>query len=248
MGEYLEAKYNLTTAYVTADPTGVRFSHSGSADPDTEGWLYGHRNNIWDDDPNCSDGPVTGDSGYDARNIDDGSTAGNTINYLFGGLTVEEREAAANNGWILRVRARVVEPQVLTSSSQSVTFESTHPSFLKRFTMYLGADAGNNAEVGLYDGTFSNPPLEWNFEHVYHVGSDGYHLYELRYKPAIGKAELYVDGGDTGIEYSGYENTTGLNRILWGSNASVATGNVNYNVVEFEILPETPPGTIFVLR
>jgi hypothetical protein len=104
VGEYLEAKYGLTTSYVTNNPTGVRLSHSGNAQPDTGGWSYGYRSNAWDNGPNCSSGAVTDDGGYDAWNINDGSTAVDTVNHLVGGLTAEEREAAATDGWILRAR------------------------------------------------------------------------------------------------------------------------------------------------
>jgi hypothetical protein len=247
VGEYLEAKYNLTTAYATAKPTGIRFSHSGNADPATMGWLYGHRSSAWDDDPNCSDGPVTNDMGCDAWSIADGSTGGDTLHAAFGALTVEER-AAATNGWILRVRARVVEPQNLTSSSQSVIFQSVHPAMNKAFAMYLGADGDNKAQVGLFSQVISGNPLELGFSDTYDVGSAGYHLYELRYKPSLGKAELYVDGMDTGIDYEGYDVASPVNRIAWGSTGSPGTGKVNYNLVEFEILSGKPAGTVFLVR
>jgi hypothetical protein len=142
-------------------------------------------------------------------------------------------------------RAKVVGPQDLTSSSQTITFQSADPSLVRSFSMYLGTDDDNNAEVGLFSHVDSGDPLEFAFSDTYAVGSGGYHLYELRYNPALDTAELYVDGADTGIDYDGYDNPDGLNRILWGSNASAGTGNVNYSLVEFEIVPE--PSTLGLL-
>jgi hypothetical protein len=167
---------------------------------------------------------------------------------VYGSLTAEER-SAVTNGWIMRARVRVVETHSVTNTSALYSFESTLPSFLKNHTMVFGTDNDGNAVLGLYDGTLTwGPPFEWGFEHVYSVGSGGYHLYELRYDPELDKAELYVDGVDTGIDYAGYANASGFNRILWGSNASVLTGNVNYNLVEFEILSTAVLGTVFLLR
>src|SRR5437879_3933932 len=61
------------------------------------------------------------------------------------------------------------------------------------------------------------------------VGST-YHLYELRFDPTTHSADLFVDEIERLSNYGGFSIA-----VFWGAGSSADTGQVNYNLVRFEV-------------
>ena len=189
--------------------------HLGATDPVTESWTRSSNG------AGPVEGPVFNDGGYNAWNIDDVSSS-KFLRYITT-VTTEQIADAASKGWILSSWLRVVDTSDALDKAILVEYYD--------FDMQFGSDASGNAIVGLVGGS------------SYTTSSSGYHLYELKYDPVAGSADLFVDGTERISDYGG----TGLPepRIMWGSTSSAARGDGNYNLVKFEIIPE--PSTITLL-
>ena len=197
--------------------------HSGNAAPEaTEGWTR---------DASLlepTEGPVTNDGGYDAWNIDD-SIGSRWLQYEIN-PTAQQAADLADWSWILSTRLRVVDTLDDVDWGVWVEYANTDAAFNKRFYMCFGSDDSGNAIV------------EVNSNASYTASGSGYHLYELKYDRVAGSADLFVDGTEQLSDIAGLAPS--MNRIGWG-NAGSQTGNGNFNLVKFEIVPE--PSTPLLL-
>jgi hypothetical protein len=65
------------------------------------------------------------------------------------------------------------------------------------------------------------------------ITSNAYHLYELVMPPNGTTAKLLIDGVERISSYSGLNLIVNKPLIFFGATSSYATGNVNYNLVQF---------------
>ncbi|MCG8587264.1 MAG: PEP-CTERM sorting domain-containing protein [Pirellulales bacterium] len=207
--------------------------HSGDTNPTTEGWTR---------KPGgvpIVEGPVANDAGFgglSAWNINDNSTAGGSTLIYTTTTTASQMDNAAEFGWILSMRVRVVDTPDAVDYSVYGGYSTTAAALDRRFLIQLGSDSAGDPIVrleGLSATTLTG------------LGN-GYHLYELIYDPDAGSADLFVDGVETISNYTGAANPLNFARVGWGGAQSDTIGSGNYNLVSFAILiPE--PSTMALL-
>lgn len=212
--------------------------HQGNSDPTDEGWSQNPQD-IADLTGITAEG-VTNDTdeGFDAWKVADQSSS--ELIYYQQDLTPQQEQDANSNGWIMRVRLRVLGASDTVDYGVTYFFDDAVGG--KRWGMTFGTDAEGDPEVILLPG--SGPGRVVADRSNNGITGSGYHLYELAYDAATETASLTIDGGPTatltGFEGGAVSATT--SRVFWGGIANSTTGEANYNLVEFEIVPE--PGTL----
>jgi hypothetical protein len=238
----------LTMLAINAAPQlmqgAVIFQHSGAADPNSEGWAGGPVGTL------MSEGPIINDngSGFDAWFTDDNNDFSmNVQNSIAFVQTPTAGQITQGNaiGWRLAARLRVVDstttpnPFALFGSSVHLGYDQAN----RRYDLNFGVDANGEPIVKLVTGVATIPA---NGSSVFtgpdiNVAGTGYHLYELIYVPAAGSADLFVDGIEVFSNYGGH--TVGVPnaafpRVIFGAADSRATGQGNWNLVQWGIVPE----------
>ncbi len=167
-----------------------------------------------------------------AWQVNDASSAANSLFYYETKLLAMESAEVSTNRWRFTMRLRVVnanDPVDWGVAGQVSATES--------FTLNFGSDAAGNAMVAVNGGSAAVVG-----------GGSVYHTYVLEYNPNKGQATLSCDGvvlktGVTGVSGA-------LNRIVFGAGSTLDQGAANYQLVQFELLPPPvppPPGTLIRL-
>ncbi len=206
------------------------FSHSGNADPTTEGWT---ENSPTTTGVTAFGVTNDGGSGVDAWAVDDNSTVapGSTLSYSQIPTAAQHSDASAN-GWTLRTNVRVVDD---ANPGGSVEIDYGNGSNI--WVMVFSAQANGDPTVVLGTGFAGNAFTGPTFT-LTGAGST-YNLWELRFDANAGTADLFVNGVEQLSDYSGF-GAGGIDRVLWGANASGDVGQGNWNLVQWEIaaIPE----------
>ncbi len=109
--------------------------------------------------------------------------------------------------------------------------------------MTFGSDADGDPTVlvatGFGGGTFTGPTF------TLEASGGGYHLYTLVFYPVAGSADLFVDGTEQISNYLGHTVGAGSKEVDWGGSQSTTTGQGNYNLIQWNIVPE--PSTALLL-
>lgn len=199
----------------------VLFSHTGTTDPVSEGWTL-HQGG------GTSKGPVH-ELGVDAWSCDDdATTAGSEVGYIQ--YPTGQQTAAGNlRGWVLRANVRVVDLDDTPNGSVDIYYRDGWKSWQVHFGSESDGDPIVKAVTGFSGHTALGP------EFTLQDAQSTYHLYELRYDPIAGTADLFVDGIEQISNYAGF--VYGLPHVYWGAGSSADTGHGNWNLAEFEILP-----------
>jgi hypothetical protein len=196
--------------------------HAGAADPTTESFTV-----YTEDEPNLTIGPVVGDMGYDAWNVN--SQGASICNYQY--LPPPEEEAMIAQGWTLSARIRMVD-------ADDPVDGGVHWRIMDHESRFWIFGMGSTAD--------GDPIIkDWQHSAITLDGlGNGYHLYELVNQDADGVAELFVDGtsyGDiAGTPYGSYAP-----RVEFGCPSGSETGNGNYNWIHLDAVPE--PAALVVL-
>jgi hypothetical protein len=218
-------------AVVTNAEGGIIFQHSGSANPTTEGWtavipLLG----------GIAVGPVLNDlgSGFDAWMVDDNSnTASGGYNVV---PTAAQVGQASTQGWVLRARLRVVDATALKQDVSAIYRDGA-----TSWDMRFGIEADGDPIVQLV--TLTGGPT-----FTLQGAGSTYNLWELRYDPGAGSADLFVNGIERISNYTGFSIAQTF--VIWGAASSADTGHGNYNLVQFEIFDQAvvpEPATLALL-
>ncbi|MDR1282925.1 MAG: hypothetical protein LBK99_19195 [Opitutaceae bacterium] len=209
-------------AITTIAPAQVLVSHTGAADPTSEGWT------------------ATGTASLGSAN--NASTAWSINDSTNGSLhydralSTDEQTNAASAGWILSVTI------VVTDSSNTHNFT--------RYVDFV--DAVNKARWGLDFGSDANGNINVflrGTEKSVQLPDTNAHTFSLVYNPSggtggSGSASLFIDGSATAslTDYTGNKDASiSSSLIRWGSTATNPTGSADYLAVSFAIttIPET---------
>ena len=194
-----------------------------------EGWVLGGGG------IGISEGAVQIDpvEGLAAWNINDTSTASSSTGNYSMTPTTAQMKRAAEEGWVLSARLRLVDSPDDLDASVFAEYASNIDGLNRKFGMIFGSNADGDPLVSFFQD--QSICLEG-------LGS-GYHLYELKYDPVAGTADLFVDGVEYLSDYAGIDNTNLVARVIWGAAQSNSTGNANYNMIYFRnSLAEPLPG------
>jgi hypothetical protein len=212
----------------------VLHEHTGANDPLTEGWVEGG--------PfvQTTAGPVLDDqgSGIDAWFVDDDGTAFGDAGLYEGPITPEEAASGESDGWALTTRLRSVDVPDPAPGAPPVG-EDAAPFLAYRdgtTTWQLHFQTEDSGDLTVFLGT--NFDVFAGLTHTIVGGAPDYHLLELVLDPGSGLAALSVDGSEIIADYPGASLVTPAPVVLWGSGDSDSTGQGNFNLVRFELVPE----------
>ncbi len=212
----------------SAHASVVLFEHTGSTDPTTEGWTYTHSGG-----GGISTGPVVNDqgSGIDAWYVQDSSNAIYTTSSYWQSLSQAQLNSAAL-GWGLAVKMRSLEK---STGYHDYTMFAGYQDGATYWLMYFGLEDNGDQFVAVYTPTG---------DLRYALGDALYHTYTMKFDPATGTADLFIDNTERISNFVGVTSTTAAN-VSWGAGASNATGRAHYNLVQFQAVPL--PGAVYLL-
>jgi hypothetical protein len=226
-GETTIVKITHSTTVLAAPLGDVFAEHLGNQAPTTEGWDYVAAPGV-----QVGEGPVESDgvAGIAAWYVDDNAAHdGGALGYTQP-LADEAVTRALRNGWVLRARLRVVDAPDAVDWAVRVAFLAGD----RCWDMVFGSEPNGDPVVRLPELESSGPGL------TVRGGAGQYHLYELKYDPRSATAALWVDGIQRIESYAGCRAASPEVAIRWGSGDSLGTGQGNYNLVQFDVLRDTP--------
>jgi hypothetical protein len=238
----------MITAAISGAVTGqahasIVFSHSGNADPTTEGWSVVEPALVTGPRPATS--PVSNDqgSGLDAWSIDDTSLAAGTTWTYTQSPSAADNSQATSLGWTLRANLRIGNLSDSVGNAGSIILEYANGTTAYRLA--LGSEADGDPIALLWDGGTdpNDSRIATGTFFTLQNGGAGYHLYEMVYDPFANSVDLFIDGIERVSNYAGISSSL-FNRVAWGSAASSDTGQSNWNQVQFEITAVPLPAAL----
>lgn len=203
---------------------------AGATDPAANGWTIqgaGH---------GMAAGPVFDDLGLQAWCIaDNSSAAGSSLAYKYP-IDPTDLARAQQIGWILRAEVRLPQFPDAIGDAGSTIFEFADGQ--RSYRVALGTDDDGDPLVQLVGGPSlaAQSPVA-----IPDPANSQYHLYELRFNPATGLANLWIDGALALVGYEGVGATSG--HILFGSTSDSDTGVGLWHRVEWEVTPVPEPSS-----
>jgi len=213
----LVAAVFAATSSASAEPYATVIRHFGTNDPTgSEGWTA-------DAEVEGEFGPVLDVGGVPAWFTDDSSSTVESGAYYVKYLSAIQLAQAAESGWRLAFRVRVVDvPDFASRQFGGVMLH--YADGTRIWMLHLGSEADGDPTVFAVGGETL----------TLQGGGAGYHLYELVVDPGDGTTDLFVDGieqiSDLSAELSSIAPTVG-----WGNSSGADTGHANYNLVEFQL-------------
>lgn len=232
---------SVLAAWTPAVNASLAFSHSGAADPITEG--FGVYNIIG----SATVGPVHNDFGYEAWSIN-GTSQGQQYIYTSGPVSVAQQTEFANQGFTLTVVERVLQNQapVYTSVNPVAIGAVSVSTGAKRFDIALGLDSNGDTVVVLPNdvypsrGSVLSPGTSFTLPN----SGSSYHTYQLVYNPVTSLSDLSVDGIVRLQNYAGYAySLNGTYNLIW---AGINGGQANFNSIQLTSSPVPIPGTVWL--
>jgi hypothetical protein len=162
-------------------------------------------------------------TGFNAWTVIDQNTTSGVMDYNMA-IDQPTKNLARSNGWRLATRSRMVDNFGTFLNDQIVLYSD--PSFGFRYGMFFLLDASGNLNVSLLGG--ATYPLADSST------ATAYHTHVLIYDAASGAASYYFDSQLIAKGYGGQANTT-YDGVVFGSASSTQEGQMNYNLVEFDI-------------
>jgi hypothetical protein len=207
-------------------------SHSGSANPTTEGWTQTQPG------VNVTVGAIN-DGGTPAWFVDDsdGASTGALLLYTKNLTTTQVADAAAI-GWTLSTTIRV------PSTSRPGDFSSPAVAYQGSTTQWaMGFNVINGDTVVQLITGFSNisTGAQSTGGPTYTLsGISTYNTFDLRYDPSSLSADLFVNGVERISNYTGRSSVSATPNVLWGAGSFPDIGRGNFNAVSFNIaaIPE----------
>lgn len=187
----------------------------------------------WSHTTNLNDGMTTNaviddlGTGLNAWAVSDqnSSSTGNILDYRLA-IDNDSDNLAFSNGWRFLFVSRM--PSYPIGASPVVLY--SHVGLGRRYGMVFSINANNELTASLLGGaTYALPgdPL-------------AYHTHVIIYDPATSNATYYCDGQRIVAGYTGQANTA-YNGLVFGTGSSTATGEMNFNRVQLDVVGGTQP-------
>lgn len=221
----------LGLASSVASGATVLFSHSGSADPTTEGWSR-----------SMSTSTVTG-SAYDDggtqvwKIYDPGNSTGGTGLYYSAAMNSTLLATAMSSGWELSATISLPtdDPNSdvawVTNGNTWLGFIANESPGVRRYWGLIFGRAANGDTIVSVNGVSGSKTL-----------APGYHDYSMVYDPLTALVSVYVDGEVWKTDYTGLTTGAGSNSVYWGDNSAqtsaITPRSAYYESVQFAIAPE----------
>ncbi len=202
---------------------------SGPADPTSATGGY------WMQTTNLNNGMATNavtddlSTGFNAWQITDQNviSTGGVLDYR---MVIDQPSdnLAHASGWRLLTRCRLVDNFSGTAADQLVVYSDT--GLGARYGMWFGMDSGGNLTASLLGGS----------TYILTSDSTSYHTHVLIYDPASAQVSYYFDGQLIVGNYVG-QVASGYNGVSFGSASATSSGQMNYNLVQFDVVGGTRP-------
>jgi hypothetical protein len=212
----------------------VVLQHYGDVNPIEEGWLR------YDSfSASIETGPID-DAGTPAWFVDDNATGVGSVFYS-AYLSADQTASAFARGWRLKLNLRTVDvPDASPWGSPFVEYRNG------RFGYAIGFGTQPDGDPIVLLQNWG--PLFLSQMHVVEGAGPGYHTYELVHHSGTDSAAVFVDGKFLS-NYAGRLDTlfVGGPFLSWGAGLNQDTGQGNFNLVQFSIIPEPSTLAQFVL-
>lgn len=211
-------------------PPSASFTHTGSTDPATEGFVVVSQNS-----PSTVT-PIADDLGLPALSIV-GSDATSQFYEISGALSASQKADIASRGFIVTLTARAI------LQGTALTYDADHHYVFafanldlgtRRFDIFLGVDGQGNTVVTLPISYTISGPAGSTAEAIgssFTLPNSGnsYHTYQLVFDPVTQLANLSVDGVE---RIKGYTGHTEFYLKDWGLGwGAISGGKGNFNSV-----------------
>lgn len=208
------------------------FQHTGSNDPvSSEGWSQSGVG------MSVTAGPIN-DGGTQAWFVDDNGILRDSTLAYSAAPTATQITLGSTFGWSLIAKLRVIDfGDTEAKGSPFLAYYDGTRGYILNFGTLLNGDP-----IAHLPSTFLDTLPGTDF--IYSGGGNGYHLYEITYQPQSSTIDLFVDGIKRVSGYPGLAVQT-TPRVVWGAGTSNDTGQGNFNLVEFSVVPE--PATAALL-
>jgi len=137
---------------------------------------------------------------------------------------------ARAKGWRLLLRSRLVDNYLSTANDQVVIYGDTGTG--TRYGLFFALNASGSLTANVLGGA------------TYALADSstalGYHTHMMIYEPAVARASYYFDGQliVTNIPANA---SSAYNGLAFGAASSTAAGEMNYNLVQLDVIGGTPP-------
>jgi hypothetical protein len=229
---------NFTTPALTISP--VRYDAgttttlpSGPLDPTTPqagSWVP-----VVSAQTGMSAGPVTDDlsTGFNAWRVTDnnGAANGGSMNYTIP-MDQASIDLARTNGWRIVTRNRIVDNFGSAATDQVIIY-ADHGSNI-RYGLFWGVDANLNLYVTPLGG------VTYTLTTGGVADTTAYHTNVMIYNPATKSVSYYFDGRLIVANYTGQVISV-ASGLTFGSASSGAKGEMNYNLVQLDVVNATRP-------
>jgi hypothetical protein len=217
--------------------------HSGANDPTTEGWTDSNATMT----SSIVAAPVTNDAntGMNAWSLSYPGLA--FPRYYSAFLNSQEVTSAATFGWELTADLRIPTISPGVNFTVDVNLPNVSPPFLPAatsgYTLNFNSDSPGGITVSFH-GYAGGNSTSFDLQNP-----TDYHFYQIIYNPVAKNADLVVDGIEQVENLTG--GTSGGAEIDWGTSfvgdgtLPSITGQANFNLVQFDIVPE--PSTLTLL-
>lgn len=228
---------NFTTPALTSSPVrydaGTTASQpSGPQDPTSA--AAGFWTTVTNAFGGMTFGGVTDDAstGFNAWRVTDQNTLSTSgvISYTIP-IDQPSDTFARTNGWRLFARTRLVQSFGSVAGDQVVIYSD--PLANLRYGLLFGMNASGNLFATLLGGatyTLTTDPS----------AATTYHTHIIVYDPAVASASYYFDGQLIVTNFPG-QAASGNNGVIFGSGSSTAAGEMNYNLVQLDVVNASKP-------
>ncbi len=206
-------------------------SDSPAGPPDPTSAAGGGWTHFMSTDPLLTTNAIVNDNGWNAWEVNDPITDDTKqFNYYYLPLSAEQNDVARRFGWVLNVRAKLIDGN--TSGVGSIFAQYEDDRFY-RCIMDLAFDTAADLRVGLgVSGGFQ--------DYVVTSGGTGffdYHLHQIAYDPGTATASYYFDGALIKSAWAPvYIGPNSVAAPLWGAFASTPKGDAYFNLVELSVI------------
>jgi hypothetical protein len=174
---------------------------------------------------------IVNDNGWHAWEVNDPVTdSTKQFNYYYLPLSAAQNDAARRFGYVLNVRAKLIDGNTSGVSSIFAQYEDDR---FYRSIINLAFDTAADLRVGLgVSGGFQ--------DYVVTSGGTGffdYHLHQIAYDPATSMASYYFDGALIKSTWAPvYIGPDSVAAPLWGAFASIPKGDAYFNLFELSVV------------
>lgn len=218
----------------------VLFSHTGSADPTTEGWSR-----------SATTTTITG-TAYDDdgtavwKVTDPGYSTGGTGMYYGATMNSTILSNAMTTGWELSATLSIPtdDPNSneawTTNGNTWLGFIANESAGVRRYWALVFGRAANGDTLVAANGSGPTKTL-----------APGYHDYSMVYDPVTAKVTISIDGEVWQTGYVGSTTGIGSNSVYWGDNSAQSTTitarSTYYESVQFSVGVVPEPSRLFLL-